>query len=249
MKYIDDTPELGDFTKKYPSKSATQAQLNCKKGIIIEIEGIDGSGKSTQAQLLSQNLTKKWFCSKINFIHSDFMRVPLLKAKWKNVDSYTFYYLYMMGLSYTYFNVVVPRLSNNEIVVLDRYLGTINMKGQDILKPINEINLKLFRKPDISILIDIDPQVALERKKENGHLSYWECGGNYLKEYDLRNEYNLNRYSQGFIKYQTKRRNYLLNNAKTKNSLVVNGEESISKVQSRILQYCLKNVEKKYESR
>lgn len=237
MRYIDDTPELGDFTKKYPRKPATQAELNCEKGVIIEIEGIDGSGKSTQAKLLSKNLSGKWPCSKINFIHSDFMRVPLLKAKWENVDNYTFYYLYMMGLSYTYFNIVVPKLSNNEIVILDRYLETINMKGQEVLKQVNDINEQIFRKPDISILIDSDPQVALERKKKKGHLSYWECGGNYLKEYDLQNGYNLDWYSKGFIQYQTKRRNYLVNRAKSKNSLVINGEESISQVQSSIFKY------------
>ena len=249
MKYIDDTPELFNFSKsEYPKNKAWNQNVKCDEGVLVVLEGIDGSGKSTQCKILENNLKKTYKCSSVNFIHSDFLKVPLLKAKWENADAYTFLYLYLMGLSQVYFSYIIPHLRKNEIVILDRYVQTIYVKllpfeiNEDLLK----LNTRLFRKPDISIFINSDPEVCMKRKiAANGRLTYWESGGPFFKRESMRQKYDPEEYKTQFVKFQKDKQKVLIELAKKNKTLIIDGNNKISRVSKAISQYTLNLLEKK----
>ena len=103
-----------------------------------------------------------------NFIHSEFIKDILLKTKWENCDINTFSLMYLMGLSNTYYREIVPKLKEEYIVVLDRYIYTIiskNIVSSEVKndKWINKC-LEIFRRPDIKIFIDTSIDECLKRK-------------------------------------------------------------------------------------
>ena len=250
MKYIDDTPDLNTFTANiYPKNRAWEQEIIFKKGYLIVFEGIDGSGKSTQCRILEEKLKNKYQCTSVNFIHSDFLKVPLLKAKWENADAYTFLYLYLMGLCQTYFSYVIPHLKNNEIVILDRYVQTIIVKmlPLNINRDLLVKSTSMFRKPDISFLINSQPKICMKRKLEaNGRLTYWESGGPYFKSESMRLGYEPKEYQRNFIKYQTIKQKKLIEISKKKKTLIINGDIKINEISRVISKYTTDMLERKY---
>lgn len=239
MNYIDDTPELGEYITPYPKNKAQHNNINSEsKGIIIVLEGLDGSGKSTQAKKLYRRLEEsgvKVFTT--NFIHSDFIKPSLLKTKWENCDIYTFSCMYTMGLAYTYFKEIIDKLNQDYVVILDRYIYTIMVKaivsGADI-EWVKNLT-KIFKQADITFFIDTPVETCLNRKrKDNEYLSYWECGGNIFGSDQMRYEYTPKEYEDGFIKYQTSIRDYFLEKSKNEDWYVMNGCEDIKKINDRI---------------
>lgn len=167
--FDNNIPKLGEFRYPYPKNKPTKIDIT-HDGCIIELEGLDGSGKSSQVKKLVQNLQENYDkVFYVNFIHSEFIRDILLKTKWENCDINTFSLMYLMGLSNTYYREIVPKLKAGYIVVLDRYIYTIISKNivSNEIKDDSWINncLEIFRKPDIKIFIDTPTEECLKRKK------------------------------------------------------------------------------------
>lgn len=164
---MNDIPKLGEFRYPYPKNPPTYTDETIK-GYIIEIEGLDGSGKSSQTKALVENLKniyeKVYY---VNFIHSEYIKDILLKTKWENCDLNTFSFMYFMGLSNTYYREILPKLRQEYIVVLDRYIYTIISKNV-VFNSSNEEWVencsKIFRKPDLKIFIDTSVEECLKRK-------------------------------------------------------------------------------------
>lgn len=237
MIYRDDTPELGEINYPYPKNKAIEiSDLSNNRGIIIEVEGVDGSGKSTQCKLLYERLKRTYNVYYTNFIHSDYIKVPLLKTKWENCDPYTFSLMYAMGLQHTYTMDILPRLKKNIIVVLDRYVVTVHLKS--ILRGISEEWIQTvtsaIRPADIKILIDTPPEICMKRKlSKNGMLTYWECGGSEA----IRKYYNEELFKNNFLEYQTKAQCYLRNIANRDNWAVFNGVQSVQELNDNICKF------------
>jgi len=239
MKYIDDTPELGEYINPYPKNKMQNTNIKSdSKGSIIVLEGLDGSGKSSQAKMLYKRMSEngiKVFTT--NFIHSDFIKPSLLKTKWENCDVNTFTCMYTMGLAYTYSKEIVEKLNEDYVVILDRYIYTIMVKA--ILGGANyewvENLTKIFKKADITFFIDTPVETCLNRKKnDNKVLSYWECGGNIYENDNMRYEYLLEEYEEGFIKYQSAARKYFLEKSKKENWYVIDGCEKKEEINDKI---------------
>lgn len=184
-----------------------------------------------------------------NFIHSEFIKDILLKTKWENCDINTFSLMYLMGLSNTYYREIVPKLKEQYIVVLDRYIYTIISKNivSNEIKNDKWINscLEIFRKPDIKIYIDTSISECLKRKKENTqYLSYWECGGNIFYDESLRQAYDENRYSENFLKYQTKIQEiYKKYIKKEEDWLIIDGNNSKENISKQMLKVVIDKIE------
>ncbi len=243
-----DIPKLGEFRYPYPGNSYIKSNLKEKKGLIIEIEGLDGSGKSSQLKMIERKLKEKY--SKVyvgNFIHSDFIKDILLRTKYENCDEYTFTFMYLMGLT-NFFNCeIAEKLNDGYIVVLDRYIDTIKSKA--LIKNIDNkwLNniLSIYRKPDINIFIDTLPNICLERKKkDNEKLSFWECGCE-VEDDSLRFEYNSELYEKNFIKHQEKMRKIFIDNCNS--DYIINGLQSIEKVNDDIMKIIDNKIGELYE--
>jgi len=140
---------------------------------LVSFEGIDGCGKTTQINLISNILKKK------NINHS-VLREPggtkisekirkILLDKDNNISSITETLLFLSARSQMVHEIIKPKLKNNEIVLCDRFIdSTVAYQGYGHNLNVNLINsLNLFAIdgvfPDLTIVFDIDPVIAYER--------------------------------------------------------------------------------------
>jgi dTMP kinase len=145
----------------------------------IAFEGIEGSGKSTQATLADLWLTEH----KIDHIFlrepgstplSEKIRELLLKRPEIALSAPAEALLYLSARAQLAEEVISPALLAGRLVLADRYShSTLAYQGYGLGLPVAELTrICEFATgglwPDRVILIDIPPQVGLSRKKENG---------------------------------------------------------------------------------
>jgi dTMP kinase len=142
-----------------------------KIGAFICVEGLDASGKTTQSKLLVKNLKKKGF-NAIYTTEPSKGRIGRLIRRHvllgENRLSVVLEALLFSADRIDHLErEVMPALKDKKIVVSDRYLYSSlayqGAAGLD-LKWIEEIN-KWAVKPDLTIYIDIPPEIVLKRLK------------------------------------------------------------------------------------
>jgi len=140
-----------------------------EKGVLIVFEGIDGSGKSTQAEILLKRLQEE-------DVDVVYFREPS-KGKWGrkikkkalHPDSLTPEEELELFLKDRRENVeknLKPALKKKRVVILDRYYySTIAYQGAKGIdeKQIARMNEEFVVQPDLVFILDIDPQKGLER--------------------------------------------------------------------------------------
>jgi dTMP kinase len=137
------------------------------KGFFIVFEGIDGSGKTTQSKLLFDFFLKKR--KKVIWTKepTDGEIGKLLRNKYlKDVDLPLVDALLFVADREEHLKTeVIPALTQGKIVISDRYyhstLAYQQAQGLD-LRWLLELN-KNFIKPDLTIIIDLEPEKAIER--------------------------------------------------------------------------------------
>jgi dTMP kinase len=146
------------------------------KGFLITFEGIDGSGKSTQAQLLHTYLTSlgrnvQLFREPGSTDVGERIRSILLDNANAEMDPRTELFLYLAARAQITSRVVVPALQGGSDVILDRFMdSTTAYQGYARDLGVDEmIRLNLIATdgivPDITFVIDCDPIIALSRVK------------------------------------------------------------------------------------
>ena len=142
------------------------------KGIFISFAGIDGCGKSTQINLLSKYFAKQ----NKSFVKTEEpggteganeIRKILLREnnfQW-SVESEAL--LFMAARNDHVEKVIKPSIKDNKIVICDRFMdSTIVYQGMRSPQAKN-LSLIIFEligiNPDITFLIDMDPEIALNR--------------------------------------------------------------------------------------
>jgi dTMP kinase len=147
-------------------------------GKFITFEGIDGSGKSTLISAIREKLLEKGIKEEKILITkepggTDFAEL-LRDVLAKKVDREPLAELFAL-LSARYDHTkrkIIPALREGKIVICDRYSDStfayqVFGRGLEyyLVTHLNKIaSLKL--KPDLTILIDLDPKIAFERLKD-----------------------------------------------------------------------------------
>mgnify|MGYP001597143624 CR=1 FL=1 len=132
-------------------------------GKFIVIEGLDGSGKSAQVELLTNFLRqqgKKVFLTKEPTIDSDAGRkIKLVLKEEIKIESLGLQKLYVQDRKEHLENRVIPALKDGKFVVCSRYsfstfaYGASEGLNLDMLIKMNEF----FLLPDLTIIINILP--------------------------------------------------------------------------------------------
>ncbi len=150
------------------------------KGTLVCVEGIDGSGKSTQLTLL-----RDWLKSAgqdvifTEWNSSELISQTTKLAKKKNMLSpRTFSLLHAVDFADRLKQVIDPALKAGFIVLADRYAYTAFARdvarGVDAKWVRNVYNFAI--KPDLAIYFDISPEASMERICANRAPKFYEAG-------------------------------------------------------------------------
>lgn len=143
--------------------------------MLVTLEGIDGSGKTTAWEGLQENEL---------FSDCTFTREPtdseygeLLRRNLKNdtENIYTELFLFMTDHADHVANTVNPALTNDENIICDRYIDsrcayqghTLDDKFEDPVGFVYSLHEGWTTFPDITIFIDVSPKVSLNRLDTN----------------------------------------------------------------------------------
>lgn len=203
---------------------------NKYKGLFIDIEGLDGSGASTQAELLLEFLKKNGIKSTItkeptNNIIGGLIRGQLT-GDWKTTNT-GLQLLFAADRDHHLMRDIIPALKQGGAIITDRYafstiaFGSLNM-DRNWLEEIN----KYFVEPDITILLKVRPEVCIKRiEKSRFSMELFEERKKLTKIW----------------------RTYEWLSRKYKSIILLDGEESIEKIHKKIIQKIQSLLKRKYK--
>jgi len=147
--------------------------------MIIVIDGIDGSGKDTQIELLRKKVKFEYFKypTPTNQMINDYLNRKIEISGSELVD------LFLDDIYDEQEKIV--NASKKDLVILDRYVfSTIAYEAhliqfEDIQKRIERMG---FVSPDKVILFDLPAKVSYERKKKQKKLDRYEENSRYLEQ-------------------------------------------------------------------
>ena len=147
-------------------------------GLFFTIEGPEGSGKTTVAKKVVETLEKEGY--KVLYTRepggvgiAEKIRDIILDVNNTNLDPRSEALLYAASRRQHLIEKVIPALEKGYIVICDRFVdSSLAYQGHARGLGIDEIyNINLFaindRFPDMTILLNIDPEVGLARIMKN----------------------------------------------------------------------------------
>ena len=146
-----------------------------EKGYFISFEGIDGSGKSTQIQKLARFLETLGFDVIITrepggSVGAEEIRNLLLQGNVERWSAETEILLFTAARRDHLERIILPAMEDDKIVICDRFTDSTRMyqgmRGPNLRNLVDMLNEKIINcDPDLTIVIDIDPQISLKRAK------------------------------------------------------------------------------------
>ena len=172
-----------------------------KKGFFVSFEGIDGSGKSTQI-----NLIKKFLAGSNNnsilftrepggTVEAELIRKLIINSKSNIIWESKTEILLLFAARYEHYKKVIkPAMEEGKLIICDRFIDSTiayQCRGNKALKEfcyqISNLILGCFR-PDLTILLDIDPKITLSRIDSRDIKNRYDKKS-YEFFYTVRNEY------------------------------------------------------------
>jgi dTMP kinase len=146
------------------------------KGIFISFEGIEGTGKSTQARLLFECLGEKGFDVVLTeepggtqIGHK--IRELLLSVEHQEMSPLTELLLYNASRAQHLKEIILPAIDRGAFVITDRFTdSTFAYQGYgrridiNLIDSIDQVATGRLR-PDITILLDLDVETGLKRNR------------------------------------------------------------------------------------
>ena len=199
-------------------------------GSLIVIEGMDGSGRSTQITLLQEWLESEGFAvqtsglRRSNLVGRD---IDQLLAK-NAVTRLTLSLMYATDFFDQVEHRILPALRAGTVVLADRFIFTLIARG--VVRGINRDYIgglyAMALRPHLTFWLNVRPETAFAREfKKAQAISYWEAGRDMSLSHDL---------YWSFIRYQTMIKREFEVMAKRHNFIELDGEASVSAVNKQL---------------
>lgn len=144
-------------------------------GHFITFEGIDGSGKSTQAKLLAERLRAEGFEVVLTrepggSVGAEEIRALVLEGDPDRWSAETEILLFTAARRDHLERTILPAVAAGKIVICDRFADSTRMyqglSRGDLRGIVDQLHsLMIGREPDLTVLIDMDPATGLARAK------------------------------------------------------------------------------------
>jgi dTMP kinase len=199
-------------------------------GQLVVIEGMDGSGRSTQIALLQEWLESEGFSvqtsglRRSNLVGRD---IDQLLAK-NAVTRLTLSLMYATDFFDQVEHRILPALRGGAVVLADRFIFTLIARG--VVRGINRDYLSglyaMALRPHLTFWLNVRPETAFAREfKKAQAISYWEAGRDMSLSHDL---------YWSFIRYQTMIKREFEVMAKKNSFIELDGEASVSNVNRQL---------------
>ncbi|TAN45048.1 MAG: dTMP kinase [Nitrospirae bacterium] len=154
-------------------------------GIFISFEGIDGCGKTTQSRALQEYFRSKGREAVLTLepggtLIGTRIREVLLQPEHKEMSPVTELLLYNAARAQHIAEKILPELKKGTVVITDRFTDSTTAyqgygRGMDLslINSINDIATNGI-KPDLTILLDLDPEAGLGRNKSVNKVDRFE---------------------------------------------------------------------------
>lgn len=200
-----------------------------KKGLFITFEGVEGAGKTTQIELLKNELDRRG----IEYIVTrepggtaigEKIRGVLLDPENSEMNYMTELLLYYASRAQHLYEKINRAKESGKVVICDRYSdSTMAYQGygrgidKQLIETLNSV-VEKGNRPDLTFIIDADPEVTLVRaKRKSGNV------GDRLEQESL--EFH-KRVREGFIAAAER---------EPKRVAVIDGRKSIEEINSDII--------------
>ncbi|MEY3809448.1 MAG: hypothetical protein RL306_636 [Pseudomonadota bacterium] len=204
-----------------------------KKPFFICFEGVEGSGKSTQAKLLykfiKKNITKNVILTREpgGTLFSEKIRNLILDKK-TNISTLTEFFLLMAARNEHIISKINFYLKKNFIIICDRFFYS-TLAYQHYLEDMDKkfifnIQKKIYKKihPDLTFLIDLnnkESQIRISNRSKK------------TNRFDKLSSYHFNKIRNGFIKISKMYKNKIV---------LIKGSRSLIEIQNEINKKTLK---------
>ncbi len=148
------------------------------QGRFISFEGIDGSGKSTQARLLADHLRDAGYDVVLTrepggSPGAEDIRKLVLEGDADRWSAETELLLFTAARRDHLERLIEPALADGKIVICDRFADSTRMyqglRSGDLRGAVDQLHaLMIGREPDLTVLIDMDPETGLGRALSRG---------------------------------------------------------------------------------
>ena len=142
-------------------------------GAFLSFEGIDGSGKSTQARLLAETLRARGYVVTLTrepggSAGAEEIRRLVLEGEADRWSTETELLLFTAARRDHLEKTIRPALARGEVVISDRFADSTRiyqgLTRGDLRATVDQLHaLMIATEPDLTFLIDIDPALGLSR--------------------------------------------------------------------------------------
>ena len=198
-----------------------------KKPFFICFEGVEGSGKSTQAKLLykfiKKNITKNVILTREpgGTLFSEKIRNLILDKK-TNISTLTEFFLLMAARNEHIISKINFYLKKNFIIICDRFFYS-TLAYQHYLEDMDKkfifnVQKKIYKKihPDITFLIDLNKKESKVRINKRAKKT---------NKFDKLSSYHFNKIRNGFRKISKMYKNKIV---------LIRGSRSLNEIQNEI---------------